>query len=72
MQIWPCFHQIACLFAIINHVSAKLPFFCLSLHFTKVRIFASTDLKFPFSPAKMHPTRDDYYTRQRINRPEYS
>ena len=58
--------------AIITLTSTKSPFSALSLHFTKVRIFASTGLKFPFPPAKMHPTRDDYYTRQRINRPEYS
>ena len=56
----------------INYKSSKSPFSAFSLHLMKVRIFASTDLKFPFSPAKMRPIRDDYYTRQRINRPEYS
>ena len=49
-----------------NYKSSKSPFSAFSLHLMKVRIFASTDLKFPFSPAKMHPTRDDYYTCQRI------
>ena len=32
---------------------------------------SSFSLSLHFPPAKMHPTRDDYYTRQRINRPEY-
>ena len=46
--------------ATITRTSAESSFSPLSLHLTKVRIFASLGLKFPFSPAKMHPTRDDY------------
>ena len=46
--------------AIITRTSAKSSFSPFSLHLTKVRIFASSRLKIPFSPAKMHPTRDDY------------
>ena len=45
--------------AIIRSYSAKSSYSALLLHPTKVRIFASPGLKIPFSPAKMHPTRDD-------------
>ena len=51
---------------------AKFSFSALSLHFMKVRIIASIGLKFPFPPAKMHPTRDDYLLVNELNRPEYS
>jgi len=46
--------------AILKRTTSKSSFSPFSLHFTKVRIFASSRLKIPFSPAKMHPTRDDY------------
>ena len=52
--------HIAPVSATFTRASAKSPFFSPSLHLTKVRIFTSPGLKIPFSPAKMHPTRDDY------------